>query len=178
VPPIDVKKYPAVKSHLDQYWTKIKTREDQGVTPYNLRSCAYMDDFSKQKITWGNLNLHASFTLAPENMYINAPSNMIIPGDLYLLAVLNSKLADYYIRNLGVTRNGGYFEYKPIFVSQLPVLVPTKKQRSVIESLTFDIYKSNMNKPELACIEKQLDKLVYELYSLSNEEIIFINSLS
>jgi hypothetical protein len=43
IPPIDVKKYPAIKEHLDRYWEKIKNREDQGITPYNLRSCAYMD---------------------------------------------------------------------------------------------------------------------------------------
>jgi hypothetical protein len=41
--PIDIKKYPAIKDHLDNYWEKIKNRDDQGITPYNLRSCAYMD---------------------------------------------------------------------------------------------------------------------------------------
>ena len=41
---------------------------------------------------------------------------MIMTFSDYLLAVLNSKLGDWYIRQLGVTRNGGYFEYKPMFV--------------------------------------------------------------
>jgi type II restriction/modification system DNA methylase subunit YeeA len=52
IPRIDIKNYPAVKAHLDTYLKKIKDRSDQGDTPYNLRSCAYMDDFSKQKIVW------------------------------------------------------------------------------------------------------------------------------
>jgi len=39
---------------------------------------------------------------------------MIVPASKYMLGVLNSSLADYYIRSLGVTRNGGYFEYKPM----------------------------------------------------------------
>jgi hypothetical protein len=129
IPPIDIEKYPAIKEHLDQYWKKIKTRDDQGITPYNLRSCAYMDDFSKQKITWGNLNLNAAFTLAPENMFINAPATMIVPGDKFILGILNSKIADYYIRNLGVTRNGGYFEYKPMFISHMPVPDPKPEDR-------------------------------------------------
>ncbi len=46
---------------------------------------------------------------------------MITPFNDYLLAVLNSKLGDWYIRQLGVMRNGGYFEYKPMFVEQLPI---------------------------------------------------------
>lgn len=39
---IDVNEYPAIKSHLDQYWNKISKRADKGDTPYNLRNCAYM----------------------------------------------------------------------------------------------------------------------------------------
>ena len=114
--PININDYPAIKQHLDQYYEKLATRADKGNTPYNLRNCVYMDDFSKQKIVWGNLCLSSQFTLADEGMFVNAPSPMIVPGNKYILAVLNSKLGDWYIRQLGVTRNGGYFEYKPIFV--------------------------------------------------------------
>ncbi|PMD87258.1 hypothetical protein BWI97_25820 [Siphonobacter sp. BAB-5405] len=41
--------YPAIKDHLDQYYVELAKRTDKGDTPYNLRNCAYMDDFSKQK---------------------------------------------------------------------------------------------------------------------------------
>ena len=110
IPRIRIEDYPSIKLHLDQYWDKIEKRADQGDTPYNLRNCAYLDDFSKPKIVWGNLNLKASFALVEDNSFINAPSPMIVPASNYLLGILNSKLADYYIRRLGVTRNGGYFE--------------------------------------------------------------------
>ena len=65
-----------------------------------------------------------------------------------LLAVLNSRLGDWYIRQLGVTRNGGYFEYKPMFVEQLPVPKPLKQISS--------------------------DADIYELYGLTESEISFI----
>ena len=81
-------------------------------------------------------------------MFINAPCVMITPFSDYLLAILNSKLGDWYIRQLGVTRNGGYFEYKPMFVEQLPVP----------KSLRF--------------ISSDAD--VYELYGLTNVEQTFI----
>ena len=48
LPPIDVNNYPAVKAHLDQFWDKISVRSDRGDTPYNLRSCAYWDNFRAQ----------------------------------------------------------------------------------------------------------------------------------
>jgi len=57
IPRIKIEDYPAVKAHLDQYWDRIATRADKGDTPYNLRNCAYLEDFFKPKITWGNLNL-------------------------------------------------------------------------------------------------------------------------
>lgn len=69
-------------------------------------SISYWDEFSKPKIVWGNLNTFGSYAIAPENMFINAPACMIVPGNTYLLAVLNSKIADYYLRTLGVVRNG------------------------------------------------------------------------
>ena len=47
---IDINEYPAVKTHLDQYWNKISKRADRGDTPYNLRNCAYLDLFFQPKI--------------------------------------------------------------------------------------------------------------------------------
>ena len=116
IPRIQIENYPAIKAHLDQYWEKISTRADKGDTPYNLRNCAYMEDFSKPKIVWGNLNLTPNYALVENNSFINAPSSMIVPASKYLLAILNSKIADFYIKLLGVTRNGGYFEYKPVTI--------------------------------------------------------------
>ena len=46
LPRVDIEEYPAVKQHLDKYWDKISRRADKGDTPYNLRNCAYVDDFS------------------------------------------------------------------------------------------------------------------------------------
>lgn len=44
MPHVDVNEYPAIKNHLDKYYKELVTRKDQGYTPYNLRSCSYMDN--------------------------------------------------------------------------------------------------------------------------------------
>lgn len=162
IPRIDINDYPAVKKHLDKYWDKIEHRADQGDTPYNLRNCAYMEEFNKPKIVWGNLNLSATYTLAPAGMMINAPATMIVPANEALLCILNSKLADYYIRNLGVTRNGGYFEYKPMFIEQLPV--PQKLDESVFAQFSGTELDN----------EQKINRKIYELYELDDKEISFI----
>ena len=176
ISPLDIKNYPAVKAHLDEYWDIISVRTDKGVTPYNLRNCAYMDDFSKQKIVWGNLALSASFSIVADAFFINAPSPMIVPGEKYLLAILNSKLADFYIRNLGVTRNGGYFEYKPMFVQEFPALKVQGKRRDQLETLVSAIVNatSDIDSSEL---QDEIDSIVFELYGLTIEEIEFIGGI-
>ncbi len=172
IPPIDVNKYPAIKAHLDQYYDIISKRYDKGDTPYNLRNCIYTDDFSKQKIVWGNLCLSAQYAYIENEVFINAPSALIVGGNKYLLALLNSKVVDWYIRQLGVSRNGGYFEYKPMFIEQAPIPIASKKIQDKIEWLVdklLALYPNN-------AIEKELDNIVFSLYDLSSEEIAFLDS--
>ena len=174
--PININDYPAIKEHLDLFYSKLAKRSDKGVTPYNLRNCAYMNDFSEQKIVWGNLCLSAQFALAEENFFINAPSPMIVPGNKYVLAVLNSRLGDWYIRQLGVTRNGGYFEYKPMFVQQLPVPILPDEEQHVFISLVDEILSLRSSKKASIALENEINSLVYNLYELTDEEINYIES--
>ena len=150
------KQFPAVYRHLCVY-KEVLSKRNQSETGIRYEWYAlqrwganYWDDFNKPKIVWGNLSLNASFAKAPAGMFINAPCVMITPFNDYLLSVLNSKLGDWYIRQLGVTRNGGYFEYKPMFVEQLPVPQTT------------------------ASISN--DKDVYALYGLTDAEISFLEN--
>ena len=166
---IHIEDYPAIQQHLDTHWNKIKSRSDKGDTPYNLRNCAYMDEFSKPKIVWGNLNTMGSYALVPDNMFINAPSCMIVPGNNYLLAALNSKVVDFYIRTLGVVRNGGFFEYKPMFVEKIPVPKITAEQ----EQLFDDIISSSQTDDER---DLRIDEMMNKLYDLSKEEINFLQN--
>ena len=129
-------------------------------------SISYWDDFSKPKIVWGNLNLRASYALISDPIFINAPASMIVSDNKFLLAVLNSKLADFYIRLLGVTRNGGYLEYKPMFVGLLPVPC-------------FQIGSEAYRQMEMLldqADEVRINQLTYSIYGLSEEEILCIES--
>ena len=161
---IHIEDYPAVKAHLDQYWDKISTRADKGDTPYNLRNCAYLDDFFKPKIAWGNLNLSGTYSFVPAGVFINAPSTFISTSKQSILHILNSKLADFYIRSLGVTRNGGYFEYKPMFVDKLPI-PPNHINFKELEEISN--YPSDIE-------ERRIENLIYSIYGLSEAEIRYL----
>lgn len=49
IPAIDINDYPALKKHLDSFYPKLEKRADKGKTPYNLRNCAYLEDFEERK---------------------------------------------------------------------------------------------------------------------------------
>ena len=79
IPRIDINDYPAVKAHLDQYWDKIEKRADQGDTPYNLRNCAYLEDFYKPKIIYPNMTKYMPFVF-DDKMYLTNQKCFIITG--------------------------------------------------------------------------------------------------
>ena len=175
----DIDKYPSIKQYLLSFGIerleqtgktyivdgeKVKARKKTNNKWFETQdSISYWEDFSKPKIVWGNLNLRPSYAIVEDNSFINAPSPMIVPASRYLLAILNSKLADYFIRQLGVTRNGGYFEYKPMFIEQLPV--PQCLDDSILKEINTNATIKN---------EKIIDTIVYSLYGLNDEEIQYI----
>ena len=175
--PVNIEDYPDIKEHLDKFFPELSDRQDKGCTPYNLRSCAYTEDFSRQKIVWGNLCLNAQFAFAEEGVFVNAPSTMIVPGSKYLLGILNSKISDFFIRNLGVVRNGGYFEYKPMFVSQLPVPQCDGEISIKIEALVTEILGAIGQGLDVFDLEATLNRIIFKLYDLTEEEISFIENL-
>jgi hypothetical protein len=139
-------------------------------------SISYWEDFSEQKIAWGNLNLKATYCIAESGIFVNAPCPMIVPANKYLLAVLNSKLADYYIRSLGVTRNGGYFEYKPMFIERLPVPIISYEEQLKFVELVNVVIEQKKCKNDKCKEEREIDNFVFRLYNLSEEEVVFIES--
>jgi 23S rRNA G2445 N2-methylase RlmL len=169
---IDIDAYPAVKRHLLSFgYDRLKQTGEAGARKKTNHkwfetqdSIGYWEDFYRQKIVWGNLNLTAAYSFAPEGMFVNAPCPLIVPASAYLLAVLNSKLADYYIKSLGVTRSGGYFEYKPMFIEKLPIPLPCDEMCQKIDNF---LQTKEYDK---------IDNIIYNLYNLSKDEISFINS--
>jgi hypothetical protein len=164
--PIDINKYPAVKKHLDTYWQKIKNRDDQGVTPYNLRSCAYMDDFSKQKIAWASVG-QTEYSLIPADTFLLDTNYFLTTNNniKYLLGILNSKLITYWI-NTEDTQigNGGAYRHYKYNLEKLHIpMVDSKIERQIEKLLQHENYQA-------------IDCVIYELYNLNMEEIEFISS--
>jgi hypothetical protein len=168
IPPVDIRKYPAIKNHLDFYWNKIKNREDQGNTPYNLRSCAYMDEFSKQKIFYREISDNMNACYSDSEIFTNNKAYLITGKNLlFLLGVFNSKLFNKIIlQNVNITggKGAGFLN---------PINVPFPSNAGEIMGLVSKrINEKSEN--EIEKLDNEIDVLICKMYGLNDEEIKYL----
>ncbi|GAB0003087.1 class I SAM-dependent DNA methyltransferase [Helicobacter pylori] len=187
IPPIDIEKYPAIKAHLDSHWDTIATRSDQGDTPYHLRNCAYLEDFEKEKIVYGEIVQEPRFYLdngGCELGYFYAEAtSFILTGEhlRYLLGMLHSKLITFAFKTFyagGGLGESGY-RYKKAFIERLPIPQITPQNQELAHKITDCakvILEAKEKDPKANTkeLEKEIDALVYQLYNLTDEEIKII----
>ncbi|GAA7189456.1 class I SAM-dependent DNA methyltransferase [Helicobacter pylori] len=182
IPPIDIEKYPALKSHLDSHFDTIATRSDQGDTPYHLRNCAYLEDFEKEKIVYPCIMAkEPCFVYEEKGFYAPAPAN-IITGDKteikYITALLNSKCIYFAMRKFYM--GGGIEgELKTNNLEKIPIPKITPKNQKLADKITDGAEaileaKEKDLKANTQELEKEIDALVYQLYNLTDEEIKII----
>lgn len=164
------KTIPAISKYLNQFEKQLKARDDQGDYWWEMRPCKYLEEFEKPKIVWGNLGNIAGFTIDNNSYYTSAPSCLISSHDVVLLGILNSSLSDYMFHQIAAIRRGGYLEYKPMYVSQLPIAKGTEKQRRAIDERVEKILKLKKAGQSTRSLEKEIDEIVYEMYGLTEEE--------
>ena len=174
--PIDIEKYPAIKNHLNRWLEMLKDRQDQGITPYNLRNCAYMDDFSKPKIIWKRIGSKIRFAYDKTGCYV-LDSTCFATGSMvkYLVAVLNSKLGNYMLQDSPKTGTGDLI-ISVQAIEPLLIPVPSDEIRSNIEQLVDSILNET-DKEKLFEKEIKIDQIVFELYNLNDEEKRYIESI-
>ena len=84
--------YPSVHAHLNQFRSAAMKRQDQGRYWWELRSCAFWDDFQKPKIWFQQIQYHPAYAFDRGGFFGNNKTTFLPTEDLYLLAVLNSPL--------------------------------------------------------------------------------------
>ena len=158
---------------------KIRTRtpsrrSDQGQTPYHLRSCAYYGEFLKEKLLWTDLTNDGRFHYDSSGIYGEATTFIITGRSLkYLCAVLNSKLATWFLQHSAPTSGAGTFRWKKAYVETIPVPeIPTLAQRPHVELVDSILASKKSDKAaDTRTQEAEIDRMVYDLYGLTSEEI-------
>lgn len=170
------KNLPAISSHLTPFAEAAQKRGDKGDFWWELRACDYYKEFEQPKIIIPAIVKSASYSYDNDKFYSNDKTAIIPTDDKYLLAVLNSNLIDYFMHKIASTKQGGYFEYKPVYLSQLPIAKPSIEVKNIMEDKVMQIFEAKKDNPkaDTSSIEYEVDQMIYQIYSLTEEEIAIV----
>ncbi|EAK2236442.1 class I SAM-dependent DNA methyltransferase [Campylobacter coli] len=182
---INIEYYPSLKKHFDEFYPQLEKRADKGLTPYNLRNCAYIEEFEREKIVYSEIVRKPQFYLDTKlNFYAEATSFILTGENLkYLIAFLNNDFVAFIFKTFYAGGNLGEngFRYKKAFLEKLPIPKINSKNQKIADeliNLVDEILKvkeqdKNANTQEL---ENKINSLVYKLYNLNEEEIKIIEN--
>lgn len=179
---INIEHYPSLKKHFDEFYPQLEKRADKGLTPYNLRNCAYIEEFEKEKIVWAEMTKEACFVYDNSNFFTNQTCYFFTHCDYkYLLAILNSRLIVYYMQYISSHLGQGAFRWIRQYIEKLPIPKINSKNEKLADeliNLVDEILKAkeqdkNANTQEL---ENKINSLVYKLYNLTDDEIKIIEN--
>ncbi len=180
----DIEQYPAIKRHLEQFREDLepkksdKDKRGRKPGPYKWfeiqDNIAYFEEFEKPKILWPGISADPTvFSLDNDGYFGNDNNQLVISGDQCLLAVLNSKLMNFVLKQICDKVQGGFYRLKIIYIEQLPIPTATDTQQTPIIERVRQIL-ADPDGPEVPRLEAEIDRLVYALYGLTVDEIALV----
>ena len=165
-------RFPVIANKLETYAEKGRNRGDKGDFWWELRACDYYDQFDRPKIMYQAFQVKPCFIYDEQGLYCNN-SMWIMPTDnKALLGILNSKMGWWLISKFCTQIQNGYQLIWKYF-GQIPIPSITPSQQQSIIALVDKILAAKKADPraDTSAWEDEIDKLVYELYGLTEEEI-------
>jgi hypothetical protein len=181
----NIQDFPAIESH---FLTIGKARLEQtGDTGCRKKTnnqwfetqdtISYWQDFEQEKIIWGEISDKPKFAFDDAGYYAEA-TTFIMTGEKlkFLLAILNSKVSEWYFHLIGTTTGMGTNRWKKYKIEMLPVKQSSETLENDIENIVNQILIKKANNPDADTVhlEYQIDRLVYKLYDLTDNEIKII----
>jgi len=175
-----------------------KGPEDLSGKWYGLMYLDSFDSFNAPHILTPSLSNRSNFTLGTGNLFVTGtagvtsiiPNKVILENILYLLGILNSILISFYTINHSPIFSGAYYKFSAPYLKQLPIrtidfnsaadvarhdrmvsLVTSMLElnKKLADARTAD--EKNTLQRIIDATDNEIDRLVYELYDLTEEEI-------
>ncbi|PKL63037.1 MAG: hypothetical protein CVV31_03320 [Methanomicrobiales archaeon HGW-Methanomicrobiales-2] len=160
-------------------------------------SIDYYQEFESPKLIFPDIASRPNFTIDEAGGLFNANTCYnLFYSDKFLLGLLNSQVINYYYRYLAAVYRGGYLRFFSQYVEMLPIRTidpanPADVARhdrivTLVEQMLdlnkrLAAAKAPHEKEVLAgtidATDRQIDRLVYELYGLTEEEIAVVEGV-
>jgi len=189
--------YPKLAEHLAQFADALKRRQDQGDYWWELRPCDYYHHLDAPKIIFPDICKGPRFYVDRTGIYLANTAYCLGTDDLYLLGFLNSRLFWFAIANISIPFGirAGEYRYRLIYqyMEKVPVHVINFSDNSdkaahdrmvklVEQMLEMHRQLAAARTPQeqtalerqIAATDAQIDRLVYDLYGLTEDEISIV----
>jgi len=198
------KNYPGAYGYFSKYQKELKKRErnrfKNETNWHQFGRLQNIEKFEQPKIITQVLASRNSFTFDEEGEYYfvgggNAGGYGIVLKEEFrndyhfILSLLNSRLLEFYLKRISTPFRGGFFSYGKRFIERFPIILPPKSEREKIAKIALkqlDIGKFLVEKSgketgekkelehEMVRLDEEIDKLVYEIYQISSNEVKII----
>lgn len=194
--------YPNIYAYLQGKIELLKGRsyfDNSSKLWYELWCERILNKFQQRKIVNAEIADNNRFYLDDENYLGNTKIFSTVLIDEwkedynYVLGILNSKVLEFYHKQISVPKAGGFFEYKTQFLNLYPIreIDTNDKNEQVIKDqivtsveqllqLNKDLQTATLEtkieqiKQKIDYHEDKINTLVYQLYNLTEEEIKLI----
>jgi hypothetical protein len=172
------KRYPAVYEHLLKFKKELSNRnkDETGIRYewYALQrwGADYWQEFDKPKIIIPAIAQNVEYAPDFDGYYTNDKTSICVTDKVnFLLGILNSRFLWWFIKQTAASKQGGFYEFKPMYVSQIPIVATDNTKP--IEKLVERTLAAKRADPQAdtSGLEKEIDQLVYQLYGLTEDEI-------
>jgi len=164
------KLYPDIQVELDKYKEALIKRYDQGENYWNLRACAYYKEMQQPKIIYPRINSKGNFYLDEKGDVFLLDNNFFIStNSKSLLALLNSKLIFFYLKNICTTLQGGFYDFRRDKITTIPISNNINKIDNALSHLSENLIVATNESSSLISKFQRTLKRKFELEKLSKK---------
>lgn len=132
-------KYPSLHARMKKFEEALIKRQDQGRYWWELRSCAYWQEFEETKIVWPDISKLPRFSMDTERHYLGNTGYFIPSSNYYLLGILSSWATWFMISKTAqpLRLRGDRWQYRLFaqFMERLPIPDATDDEKETIGAL-------------------------------------------
>ena len=155
------------KRALDQKWFELQQAQQ-----------AFEGYFQGSKIVYPNVSFGPRFAIDKGGYMDMTTFGISTPDANWIVPILNSNLIYFAFLKIGIERRGGYQEFKTQYVEKLPIPPATDAEKAKLATLAEKCAAAAAkdDAATLAVHEAEINRIVYGLFKLSEEEIALIET--
>lgn len=125
----------ALADYLLPFADKAQKRSDKGEFWWELRACAYYEEFEKPKLVYNRFMAEPLFWLDTKNYYFNNALNLIPNTSFFDVALMASPVSWLQLTATGSTMSGGFYQIHGHVLEKLAIPPASESQKAQISEL-------------------------------------------